>query len=119
MWIRSALWIGAPRKGAENEFAEAVNHQLLPAIRACPGVSGVSALWPRKLEDDPPQIACQILIEFAQEADIAKMLASPERAEMRAKVPPITALFEGSVSHVNYEVIAQSDPPSERGEREQ
>jgi len=32
------------------------------------------------------------------------MLASPERAAMRAEVPRIIALFDGQISHIDFEV---------------
>ena len=104
MWIRSAFWVGSPKPGLEAPFERAVVDDLLPALKACPRVKNVLALWPRKREDDPPQIACQLLLMFDEEADIAVMLASPERAAMRQRVPAIAALFEGVVSHVNYAV---------------
>ena len=104
MWIRSAFWVGAPKPGCEAQFEQAIVNELLPALKACPGVKDVLALWPRRQEDDPPQIACQLLLMFDEQADIAVMLASPERTEMRKLVPAIAALFAGAVSHVNYEV---------------
>lgn len=104
MWIRTAFWVGAPKPECDGRFKQAIKCDLLPAIKACPGVKDVLALWPRKREDDPPIIACQLIIMFDEQADIAVMLASPQRTEMRKLVPAIVALFDGAVSHINYEV---------------
>ncbi|WP_375429378.1 hypothetical protein, partial [uncultured Sphingomonas sp.] len=78
MWIRSAFWVGRPH--AEDVFRTAVLDELVPALRKLPGVLDAQALWPRRLEDDPPAIHCQILVHFASEVDVDRMLASPERA---------------------------------------
>lgn len=104
MWIRSAFWVGAPRDDAEHTFREAVNHELVPALKTLPGVDDARALWPRRLEDSPPRIACQILVEFASLADVDRMLASPERIVLRNRVREIAGLFEGAISHIDYEV---------------
>ena len=102
-WIRSAFWTGTPRPGAEAQWREGVDG-LLPAFRALPGVSDAKALWPTRLEDSPPAIACQFVVEFASRADLERMLASPERAAVRPLVKDVAALFDGSVSHIEYEV---------------
>ena len=104
MWIRSAFWVGAAKPGCEAEFEQAIAINLLPALKRCPGVKDVLALFPRQREVDPPRIACQLLLMFDEQADIAVMLNSPERAAMRKLVPAVEALFEGAVSHVNYAV---------------
>ncbi|WP_375404706.1 hypothetical protein, partial [uncultured Sphingomonas sp.] len=78
MWIRSAFWVGRPH--AEDVFRTAILDELVPALRELPGVLDAQALWPRRLEDDPPAIYCQILVHFASEVDVDRMLASPERA---------------------------------------
>jgi hypothetical protein len=104
MWIRSAFWTGVPRPGAEQSFREAVNDELVPALKLLPGVEDAKALWPRRLEDSPPQIACQILVEYASLADVDRMLASPERMALRARVREIASLFDGTISHIDYKV---------------
>jgi hypothetical protein len=104
VWIRSAFWTGTPRQGSEDAFREAVNDELVPALKLLPGVDGAMALWPRRLEDSPPNIACQILVEFASLADVDLMLASPERMALRARVREIAGLFDGAISHIDYEV---------------
>ncbi len=104
MWIRSAFWTGKPRSDSEIAFRDAVNDELVPALRTLPGVQDAKALWPRRLEDDPPAVACQILVEFASIADVDRMLASPERAALRTRVREIAQLFDGAISHIDYEV---------------
>ena len=104
MWIRSAFWIGSVKAGQEDEFQSRMNHVLVPAMRALPGVRVAKALWPRKLEDNPPDIACQFLVEFESRADVERMLASPERAAMRPQVLEVKAMFDGQFSHIEYEV---------------
>lgn len=103
MWVRSAFWVGKPRAGEEARFAEAVNEELVPALRALPAVRDATAIWPRRLEDSPPDIACQVLVYFDDEAGVDVMLASPERAALRMRVREIAALFDGAISHIDFE----------------
>ena len=104
MWVRSAFWTGRPKPGNEGAFAAAIDAELVPALRALPGVDGARSLWPRRLEDDPPGVACQILVEFADQAAVDRMLASPERAALRTRVREVAQLFDGAISHIDYEV---------------
>ncbi len=104
MLIRSAFWIGTPKSGAEQRLRHAIDHELVPAMKAFPGVRDVKALWPEKREDEPPQIACQILVEFDSRDDLERMLASPERRALRPRVLEAVALFDGSMSHIEYQV---------------
>lgn len=104
MWIRSAFWIGAPKPGSEQAFVDAVTLEIMPALRAMPGVSGARVLWPRRIDGEAPAIACQILVEYPGMAQIDEMLASPERRAFRGRLPEFTALFDGVISHIDYEV---------------
>lgn len=104
MWIRSAFWIGKPHAGQEAAFAQAINAELVPAMRRFPGVSAVRALWPRRREDDPPAIHCQVIVEFASKAELQRMLASEERAALRPRVIAAVQSFDGTISHIDYEV---------------
>ncbi|MCA0244539.1 MAG: hypothetical protein LCI02_27330 [Proteobacteria bacterium] len=101
--IRTAFWVGTPRPGEGTAWRQAIL-ALLPAFRALPGVAAVKACWPLKLEDEPPAIACQFIVEFASRADLERMLASPERAALRARVQDAAARFDGRLSHIEYEV---------------
>jgi antibiotic biosynthesis monooxygenase (ABM) superfamily enzyme len=103
MWIRSAFWVGTVKAGREEEFRTAMNRELVPGLRNLPGVRAAKALWPQRLEHRPPKIACQILVEFDSEADVDRMLASPERTAMRARVLEIAELFDGALSHIDYQ----------------
>lgn len=102
-WVRSAFWIGKPHPGAEEQFISAMNVELVPGLRALPGVRAAHALWPTQRDDAPPDIACQVLVEFDSREDLDRMLASPERRVLRARVGAVATLFNGSLSHINYE----------------
>jgi antibiotic biosynthesis monooxygenase (ABM) superfamily enzyme len=104
MWIRSAFWCGAPREGEAQTFRTAINAEIVPALSRLPGVRDVKALWPQRLEDDPPGIYCQIIVQFDDQDGVDAMLASPERAAMRARVREIAGLFDGAISHIDYAV---------------
>lgn len=104
MWIRSAFWLGQPRAGQEEKLVMAINDGLVPAMRRFPGVAAVHALWPRRREDSPPDIFCQVIVEFATAQDMALMLACDERAALRPRVIEAAGLFEGSLSHIDYQV---------------
>ncbi len=103
-WVRSAFWLGTPLPGTEQQFIRAMNEELLPGLRALPGVRSAQILWPQQREDHPPNIACQILVEFDSRSELDRMLASPERPALRARVMTAAALFDGSLSHINYEI---------------
>ena len=104
MWVRSAFWVGSPKPGADEEFHAAVNDELVPRLATLPGVRGARALWPRRLEDGPPDIACQVLVEFETRDDVDRMLASTGRMALRERVREIAGLFDGAISHIDYEV---------------
>ncbi len=103
MWVRSAFWIGSAKPGADDGFRDGINRQLIPALRVLPGVRGARALWPRRREDDPPEIACQVLVEFDRREDLELMLGSPERRAVRVQVVEVAGLFVGTISHIDYE----------------
>ena len=104
MWIRSAFWLGQPKAGEEARFRELINRQAIPGFGALPGVLSAKALWPGRLEDSPPAICCQFLVEFAQREDIERMRSSPERAALGPLMRDIISLFDGKVSHIDYDV---------------
>ena len=104
MLIRSAFLVGQAKPNAEDQFRQLIDSLLVPTIRALPGVSGARALWPIRREDSPPDIACQILVEFQTRDHMDRMLASAERRAMREQMVGIKALFEGAISHIEYEV---------------
>jgi antibiotic biosynthesis monooxygenase (ABM) superfamily enzyme len=106
MWIRSAFWTGRIKPGLEDQFTAAINDELVPALGALPGVAAARSLWPRRLEDNPPAIACQIIVEFAGQAEVDLMLASPERRKLRDRVREVAAMFDGAISHIDYAVGA-------------
>ena len=107
MWVRSAFWIGSIRPGRETEFAGLLDGALVTAMRNLPGVQAVRTLWPKRREDDPPELACQVIVEFADLADLADlelMLASAERRALRPQVLALREMFDGALSHIDCEV---------------
>ena len=112
MLIRSAFWVGRPKPGSETRFRDLMEGEIMPAMRALPGVSDAWALWPSEREDSPPDLACQILVLFGDQAAMDRMLASPERAALRGSVVALKALFDGAMSHINYEVGERQTAPA-------
>lgn len=104
MWIRSAYWVGKPHSGQEAAFAAAIDDELVPALRKLPAVRDAAALWPKRLEDSPPDIACQVLVYFDDEQGVDTMLASPERHALRTRVREVAAMFDGAISHIDFAV---------------
>jgi antibiotic biosynthesis monooxygenase (ABM) superfamily enzyme len=104
MWIRSAFWVGSIKPGSEARFRAGIDGDMIPSLKALPGVRDAKALWPKKLDDEPPLIGCQILVEFADRAALERMLASAERRTLRGRVGELAALFDGKLSHIDYEV---------------
>ena len=103
MYVRSAYWLGAPRPGVEQKFRDLIEREVLPAMRAMPGVSAVHGLWPVKLEDNPPPIALQVVVHYASMADAQRMLACDERKALRPRVLEAAAMFDGTMSHIEFE----------------
>lgn len=101
-WIRSAFWIGQPLDAAA--FRDAITGNLVPRLRYLPGVAEVEALWPARAEDGSPAIHCQILVRYTCFDDLERMLASPERAAMREDVRALARTFDGTISHIDYQV---------------
>jgi len=105
MFIRSAFWIGRARPEEEGKLKDIIEERLAPAIVRLPGVANVRVLWPKDVEDSPPSIFCQILIECESREALYILLACPEPRGLRATIlKEALSLFEGSVSHINYEV---------------
>lgn len=102
--IRSAFWVGQPRAGRHDEFRRLMDGTLIPAMGRFPGVRQARALWPTSREGEPPAVHCQILVEFDSRADLERMLACPERAALKPQVSEAIAMFDGSFSHIEYEV---------------
>ncbi|MGI8492728.1 MAG: hypothetical protein ACR2NJ_08220, partial [Acidimicrobiales bacterium] len=50
------------------------------------------------------RIACQVLVCFDGLADLERMLASPERHAPRPRVMEVVGRFDGTLSHIDYEV---------------
>ena len=69
-----------------------------------PGVLAFSVLWPEKVEDGAPPIACQFLVEYADRSDVEVMRASLERAAMGPRLKEIISMFDGTVSHIEFAV---------------
>lgn len=101
-WVRSAFWVGTPKD--PDAFRTAIDDNLVPRLGALPGVASAEALWPVRREDGPPEIHCQIIVRYASATDLERMLASPERAAMRDDVRALARTFDGTISHIDYQV---------------
>ena len=104
MWVRSAYWVGSIRPGRDAEFAALLDGEVVPSMRALPGVQAVRTLWPKRREDDPPNLACQVVVDFADFAGLERMLASSERLALRPRVLALREMFDGTLSHVDFEL---------------
>jgi len=103
-WIRAAFWVGRCKDGEHERFVTLIQGAIVPALQVMPGVRSARALWPARRENAPPSIACQLLVEFASHDDLERMLASDERTAMRSSVSETLELFEGALSHIDFEV---------------
>ena len=106
MWIRSAFCIGSPIPGKESAFRELMDEKIIPSMGGFPGVQNIKSVWPMRRQDDPPMIWCQVLVEFADSQAIDRMLASEERAQLRPTMRELAQMFDGVISHIDYEVGA-------------
>jgi antibiotic biosynthesis monooxygenase (ABM) superfamily enzyme len=109
MWIRSAFWEGKLLSGQEQTFVAEMNNDIAPAMRGLPGVKDVTVLWPKAYEDRSSELVCQFLVFFEHEADIARMISSPERQAFRQRVAALQSrCFEGRISHIHYEYASRA-----------
>lgn len=104
MWIRAAFWLGRPVAGNEREFRDLIDTSLIPAFKQLPGVVQAQALWAHRHEPGAPDIACQFLVHFTRFEEIDAMRRSPERAALDPLIKQVIALFNGAISHIDYEV---------------
>ena len=104
MLIRSAYWTGRPADGQADRFREIVSGELVPAMRRFPGVHAVKVLWPDQRDAGAPAIHCQVLVEFADADAKAAMMGCPERAALRPRVEAAAALFDGDLTHIDFDV---------------
>ena len=105
-WVRSAFWIGSAKPGQEDAFRDGIENVIMPGLRKLPAVRGADVLWPRRFEPGGPEIACQIVVELDSVEAIDAMLASPERMALRKDVLKVVELFDGSFSHIDFELGA-------------
>lgn len=105
--VRSAFWIGTIQPGEEANFRAQIDQGLISSMRRVPGVASASVLWPNAREGDPPEIVCQVLLEFASRADLEKMMASSERQEAQAQGRKAAQWFEGKISHIEFETLGR------------
>ena len=110
MLIRSAFWIGRPKAAAADRFRVLLEDAVVPAMRSLPGVSDVQVLWPDEREDDPPDIACQVLVMFEGPHQLDQMMNSEERKALRPNVLALRELFDGKMSHINYRTYSTDSP---------
>lgn len=104
MLVRTAFWIGEPKPGRAEELTAILTEVLVPTMRQFPGVESIKVLWPKDLEDSPPNIFCQVFIEYSSEEGMQQMMECPERAALRPKVLEAVSMFDGTISHINYDV---------------
>jgi antibiotic biosynthesis monooxygenase (ABM) superfamily enzyme len=103
-WVRIAYWIGRPKAGEDDHLRRITDEALIPGLRVLPGVREARALWPQRREDDPPELFCEVIVEFDDRDALDRMLASPERRAMREQVMDLAGRFDGRISHIDFEV---------------
>lgn len=101
MWIRSALWFG---HSEDEDFFQSEVQRVSVHMRQLPGVKDFHILWPKRLDENAPEIACQFLYFFDSQEALDAMLAAPERAEVRKELAPAAATFRGTVTHVDFQI---------------
>lgn len=101
MWIRSALWIG---RSEDEAFFRSEVDRFSTRMKQMPGVKDALVLWPKRADDNSPEIACQFLYFFDSQEALDMMLNAPDRAEARKALAPAAATFRGTITHIDYEV---------------
>ena len=103
MIVRTAYWTGEPRPGAEQPFVAGVM-RLKPRLAALPGVKAVHVKRPYAFEPASWRQFCELSVLFDSKDELARMLASGERAAVRAAFAELVPLFDGTLHHVNFEL---------------
>ena len=70
-----------------------------------PGNRAAQALWPREREAGAPTTCLVLEHVYDSAGALAAALASPQREVMRNCLAEVLPLFEGEVTHVNYDVV--------------
>jgi hypothetical protein len=102
MLVRAAIYKGQPIEGAAERFRDAINNELIPTLRALPGVSDAWVFWPRSDRNEDPLMYCHMFSFFDDEEKLNIMLGSPLRNDYTRKRNELLALFKGTVSHMEY-----------------
>ncbi len=97
------MWLGKPREGNEQAFATIICRDLIPAMRCFTGVEQSLFLWSREHEAGSPPIHFQSILEFTDRERLAQLSMLPERAALLPSVLAALGLFDGFISHINYE----------------
>lgn len=103
MIVRTAYWTGELKSGASELFFAGVM-RLKPRLEKLPGVSAVHVKRPYEYEPAGWRQFCELSVLFEGKEELARMLASEERAAVRAAFAELAPLFEGQVHHVNFEL---------------
>lgn len=100
---RYAYFVGQPVQGKSEQLISQLQ-AIVAGFAKLPGVQSAQLERPRHFDPGAPQIYATIRISFKTLEDIDIALASPERQRLRQEfVDKIVPLFEGTVSHINYQ----------------
>jgi len=104
MFVRSGYLIGDVSPEHKAGFDAKLTGDLLPRIKALPGVRSARILFSKTFEDGAPNIYAVFDITYENRAAMERALASPERTAIRASFAEILPHFTGVVTHINSDV---------------
>jgi hypothetical protein len=102
MIIRTAYWVGKLSDDNADAFFAGIQ-RIKPGMCALPGVKDVVLKRPYELEPGPCAHFAELSLLFESRDDLQRMLASDERAAVRAEFAKLAPLFDGSLHHINFE----------------
>ena len=105
MIVRCGYLMGCVRPNAQPNFDDTLVNDLLPAIRAMPGVEQAELHFAQEAEPGAPDLHATFVIYFANEKAMQTALSSPERNRMREKFMAILPSLDGTVAHINHTMM--------------
>ncbi|MBM3517637.1 MAG: EthD family reductase [Alphaproteobacteria bacterium] len=109
MYVRCGFFEGEVASEDRARFDAFWEEIALPLARRLPGIRSARILRGRQYEPDAPRFYQVVELSFGSLADIEAALASPVRAEIRARYAEFAPLFKGRLTHINCEVCADTD----------
>lgn len=100
MIVRTAMFVGDVEPDRREEFDRIVRQEVLPLLRALPGVTSAEALRTREQEDGLPPVYQAYHLRFPDRQAMEAMFESEERKAVHDAMSRILPWFQGQIVHM-------------------